>query len=88
MSGAAQAGIDKVYDPYVDQGELEIEARGIHKFDDVDEHKVRLGVGYGVTSFWFIEGYAIFEQKTGESGDLADIELENKFQLTEQGQYW
>jgi len=88
MAGAAQAGVDKVYDPYVYQGELEIEARGIHKFDDEDEHKVKLGVGYGVTSFWFIEGYAIFEQESGESGDIEALELENKFQLTEQGQYW
>lgn len=84
----ANAGVDKVYDPYVDQGELEIESRAVHKFDDVDEHKIRLGVGYGINSFWFIEGYAIFEQETGDSAEFADVEIESKFQLTEQGQYW
>lgn len=82
------AGVDKVYDPYVSQGELEVEARGVHQFDDEDEHKVKLGVGYGVNSFWFVEGYAIFEQESGESADIEEVELENKFQLTEQGQYW
>jgi len=87
-SANALAGVDKVYDPYVDEGELEIEVRGVHKFDDDNEHKVKLGVGYGITSFWFMEGYAIFEQESGESGDIEEVELENKFQLTEQGQYW
>lgn len=88
VTANALAGVDKVYDPYVYQGELEIEARGVHKFDDENEHKAKLGVGYGVNSFWFVEGYAIFEQETGESADITDVELENKFQLTEQGQYW
>lgn len=88
ISPHALAGVDKVYDPYVSPGEVEVEARGVHKFDDEDEHKVKLGVGYGVTSFWFVEGYAIFEQESGENADIEDLELENKFQLTEQGQYW
>lgn len=87
-SNCAVAGVDKVYDPYVYQGELEIEARGVHMFDNDNEHKAKLGVGYGVNSFWFIEGYAIFEKESGESADMEAIELENKFQLTEQGQYW
>ena len=88
VSTSANAGVDKVYDPYVFQGEVEVEARAVHKFDDEDEHKAKLGVGYGVNSFWFVEGYAIFEQESGESADIEDVELENKFQLTEQGQYW
>ena len=84
----AYAGIDKIYDPYVHQGEVEIEARGVHKFDDENAHKVKLGVGYGVNAAWFVEGYAIVEQETGNSADIEEVELENKFQLTEQGQYW
>jgi hypothetical protein len=88
VSVNAYAGIDKVYDPYVYQGELEIEARGIHQFDDADAHKVKLGVGYGVNAAWFVEGYAIVEQETGNSAKVEAVELENKFQLTEQGQYW
>jgi len=88
ISANAVAGVDKVYYPYVHEGELEIETRAVHKFDDEDEHKVRLGVGYGVNSFWFVEGYVIGKQKTGGSFDIVDVEIENKFQLTEQGQYW
>lgn len=88
LPASAYAGIDKVYDPYVDEGEFEIEFRGVHQFDDEDEHKERLGIGYGVTSFWFIEGYAIFEQESGHRGGLEEVELENKFQLTERGEYW
>jgi len=45
ISTNAVAGVDKVYYPYVHEGELEIESRAVHKFDDEDEHKVRLGVG-------------------------------------------
>lgn len=88
ISVNASAGVDKVYDPYVHQGELEIEARGVHKFDDDNKHKIKLGVGYGINAVWFVEGYAIFEQETGNSADIVEVELENKFQLTEQGQYW
>ena len=84
----ASAGVDKIYDPYVYQGEVEVEARGVHQFDDENAHKVKLGVGYGVNAAWFIEGYAIFEQETGNSAKVEAVELENKFQLTEQGQYW
>jgi len=88
VSVNAYAGVDKVYDPYVYQGELEIEARGVHQFDDTDAHEVKLGVGYGINSVWFIEGYVIAEQATGNSAAIEEVELENKFQLTEQGQYW
>lgn len=88
ISTNAVAGVDKVYYPYVHEGELEIELRAVHKFDDEDKHKIRLGVGYGVNSFWFVEGYVIGEQETGESFDISDVEIESKFQFTEQGQYW
>ena len=87
VSADARAGVDKVYDPYVYQGEMEVEARGVHQFDDENAHKVKMGVGYGVNSAWFVEGYAIVEQETGSSSKVEAVELENKFQLTEQGQY-
>jgi hypothetical protein len=88
ISANAVAGVDKVYDPFVHEGEIEIEIRAAHNFDDSDEHKVRFGVGYGVNSVWYVEGYLIGKQETGGSFDIVDIELENKFQLTEQGEYW
>ena len=80
----AVAGVDKIYDPYVTEGEIEVESRAVHQFDDDNEHKLKLGVGYGVNSFWFVEGYVIGEKESGEGFNAADVEIENKFQLTEQ----
>ena len=88
VSANVYAGVEKIYDPYVHQGELEVEARGVHQFDDANQHEVKLAVGYGINSFWFLEGYVIAGQETGESAGIKEVELENKFQLTEQGQYW
>ena len=88
ISANVYAGVEKIYDPYVHQGELEVEARGVHQFDDANQHEVKLAVGYGINSFWFLEGYVIAGQETGESAGIKEVELENKFQLTEQGQYW
>lgn len=84
----------KVYSPYVDLGEIEFEIRSGYKVDadeevsDTEKHK--FAVGYGVTDRWFTEIYAIVE-KDGAKGseyDLSDVEWENRFQLTEQGQYF
>ncbi|WP_322522239.1 hypothetical protein SR882_05020 [Guyparkeria halophila] len=85
-SGTALAGVDKVYDPYVEQGEVELEARGVHGLDS-GEYKTKVGIGYGVTSRWFVEGYLIGEKEDGDF-EVEEGEIENKFQLAEQGQYW
>jgi high-affinity iron transporter len=84
----------KVYNPYVEKGELEIEARYGYAIDDdgdVDgEWKQKYAVGYGVTDFWFTEFYGKWEKK-GDSGadiEFTAIEWENKFQLTNPGEYW
>lgn len=88
ISVNAVAGVDKIYNPYVEEGETEIEARAVHQFDDTDQHKIRLGAGYGINSFWFVEGYVIGEKESGDAFDISDVEIESKFQLTEQGRYW
>ncbi|HER34982.1 MAG: hypothetical protein JXJ30_00585 [Halothiobacillaceae bacterium] len=85
-SGTAVAGVDKVYDPYVEKGEVELEARGVHGLDS-GEYKTKVGIGYGVTSRWFVEGYLIGEKEDGDF-EVEEAEIENKFQLSEQGQYW
>ena len=84
----ALAGVDKVYDPYVEQGETEIELRGIHQFDNADSHAVKLGIGYGVNAFWAVEGYVVADESPGRDAKIREAELENRFQLTEKGQYW
>lgn len=81
--GAWAAG--KVYSPHVEKGELEIENRGT-RTDDGD-FKMKTGVGYGVTDFWFSEVYAETSRASGDSLDLSAVEFENIFQLSPTGKY-
>lgn len=89
----AQAGF-KVYYPYVEYHELEIEYRPSVTFDGDDakdnEQKHLLGVGYGVTEWWFTELYAEWEREAGpgESTEFEAFEWENRFQVTNPGEYW
>ena len=91
---ASQAfATNKIYSPNVEGGELELEWRGGYDFDDRDAkdgaQKQKYAIGYGITDRWFTELYGVIE-KEAEQGefDFTDIEWANKFQLTEQGQYW
>ncbi|MCB1651110.1 MAG: hypothetical protein KDI46_03570 [Alphaproteobacteria bacterium] len=84
----------KVYSPYVEAGELEIEWKGGYDVDGnnaVDGGwKQKLGVGYGVNDFWFTEVEAEVEKDgtRGADTDFSALEWENKFMLTPQGQYF
>jgi hypothetical protein len=86
------AGVDKVYGPLVEQGEKEIEVRGTFVKDDDaardGKRKEKYGLGYGVLEHVFVEGYLIFEDQPSEHYKLEAYELETKFQLSEQGQYF
>ncbi len=84
----------KVYAPYVEAGELELEFRGGYDIDDDSDvdgaWKQKYAVGYGVNDFWFTEIYGEFE-KEGERGadtEFTAVEWENRFQLTQPGEYW
>lgn len=89
----AQAGF-KVYAPYVELGELEFEYRPSVTVDDNgakdNEQKHLLGVGYGFTEWWFSEIYAEWEREPGLGNETAfeAFEWENRFQLTNPGEYW
>ncbi|MFV8781140.1 hypothetical protein ACNKU7_01845 [Microbulbifer sp. SA54] len=87
FSAPSFAGIDKVYGPQVELGELELEMRGIHGLESSDAHEVKFAVGYGVTQNWFVEGYLIGEKEDGKF-EIEEVEIENKFQLSEAGEYW
>jgi FTR1 family protein len=85
-----------VYTPYVVKGELEMEARGNYAFDKRAEEdklqKQKYSVGYGVTDRWFTEIEGELEKEYNDDGedldfDTTEIAWENKFQLTEAGQY-
>jgi hypothetical protein len=86
FTGQSLAGVDKVYSPTVEVGELEFEMRGIHGLSG-DFHKVKIGMGYGVSANWFVEGYLIGEKEDGNF-EIEEAEIESKFQLSEQGEYW
>ena len=87
----------KVYSPIVEKGEVELEARGSYDIDEraskdnVQKHKYALG--YGVTDRWFTEIYGEIERTKNDDDEDLDFSFtalswENRFQLTEQGQYW
>jgi len=89
----AHAGF-KVYYPYVELGELEIEYRGSRTIDGDDskdnEQKHLIGIGYGFNEWWFSEIYAEWEREAGAGEETAfeAFEWENRFQLTNPGEYW
>lgn len=86
LPAVANAGVDKVYSPNVELGEVELELRGIHGLEG-DTSEIKFGGGYGVTDNWFIEGYLIGEKEDGDF-EVEEAEIESKFQLSEQGEYW
>lgn len=86
------SSIDKVYHPYVEQLEWELEWRMTHADEDPQTgaeaaQKHRLGLGRAVSEFVFVEGYLITEDSRGESIDLSAYEFEVLWQLSEQGEY-
>ena len=74
--------------PNVEQGEKEIDFKfGTAKPNDSKrEQAMSVGFGLGVTESWFTEIYFIREKAGSEGTSLA--EWENKFQLTEPGEYF
>ncbi len=91
-SGVAHAGGIKVYSPYVEKGEVEIEYQGYRTFDSDsrkdNEQKNKLALGYGVTDFWATEVYGILKKSLGGGTHLDATEWENRFQLTERNAYF
>ncbi|PKM10705.1 MAG: hypothetical protein CVV13_12055 [Gammaproteobacteria bacterium HGW-Gammaproteobacteria-3] len=84
--------IDKVYHPYVHTLEKELEYRAIAQNDNKnnldDEQKHRLGFRYSPSNLYYVELYALAEDKNNENFRLNAFEVESKIQLTEQGEYW
>jgi FTR1 family protein len=84
----------KVYSPYVEKGELELEWKGGYDIDDEDDvdgaWKQKVGIGYGFTDFWFseIEGEVEKDGDDDADAEFSAVEWENKFQLTQSGEYW
>lgn len=83
--------IDKVYHPYVQALERELEWRSITQDNPKGEGTQqiqRFAYGQSLNDHWFAEVYLVAEQTTGQNLELSQYELELKHQLTEQGEYW
>jgi len=92
--GAVIAGgsvIDKVYRPYVQPEEREIEFRSIIEnnsdADEGDERIYRLGYGQSFSDRWFGEVYLIGAENDDKGFRLEAYELEALWQMTEQGEF-
>lgn len=96
-SGVAGAAMDRVYQPYVEQNERELEYG--FTWRDLGSDPVllnRLGVGYAWNDKIFTELYLLtesFNESENQNGEdigkkQRGYELELKWQLTEQGEYW
>jgi len=83
--------IDKVYHPYVQPLEKEIELRALYQSDNDRQHNrahtYRLGYGQSLNDNWFAEIYLIGVKNRDDSIDTDKIELEALWQITEQGEY-
>lgn len=92
LAWADGSSIDKIYHPYVEQLEWELEWRMTHADENPQtgterEQLHRLGLGRAVSEYVFVEGYLIGEDSAGESLDLEAYELELLWQLSEQGEH-
>ena len=83
--------IDKVYDPYVNQLEKEIEYRVLYeqdnKRDRLDDNMIhKLGYGQAINDYFFAEVYAVGAGNEDDGFDASAFEVELKWQITEQGE--
>src|SRR5690606_20664984 len=83
--------IDRVYHPYVEPLETELEWRAVLT-DDPDhpedrEQLHRLAFGKTLTERLFAEAYLVGRKTDSQSLDLSGFELEAMYQLTEPGEY-
>lgn len=81
-----------VYSPRVEEGMIEMEYRGQY---DIDERasedafqKHKFAIGYGFTNWWAAELYAVVEREATGNWIYDETEWENRFQFTEQGEYF
>ncbi|MBD3634387.1 MAG: hypothetical protein HUJ23_05700 [Methylophaga sp.] len=80
---ADDLAVDKVYHPYVQPMEREVEWRMVAADGD---HLQRLGIGQSLNDRIFVEGYLLAAEE-GDTFRLEGYELETRIQLSEQGEY-
>lgn len=76
-----------VYTPRVEYGERELDIKfGSRKMSDADLAASSVGLGFGLTEYWFSEVYVKYKH-ANDTTSFDAYEWENKFQLTETGKY-
>ena len=84
--------IDKIYHPYVQPLEQELEWRTIYQDEQPlaadDIWLYQLAYGRSLNDRWFAEVYLVGEKSADQSFEIEAYELEAKWQLTEQGEFW
>ncbi|HDZ15792.1 MAG TPA: hypothetical protein ENI26_09375 [Methylophaga aminisulfidivorans] len=83
IANADGSAIDKVYHPYVEPLEQEFEWRMITADGDSLQ---KFSYGQSVSDRLYIEGYLVAADQQ-DNFHLSSVELEVKYQLTEQGEY-
>jgi len=84
--------IDKIYHPYVQPLEQELEWRTIYQDEQPSAADnlwlYQLAYGRSLNDRWFAEVYLVGEKSADQSFEIEAYELEAKWQLTEQGEFW
>ena len=84
--------IDKIYHPYVQETEQELEFRAVIQDQQPgtpdNGQLYRFAYGRSLNHRWFAEVYLTGDKSDAVGFDLNAVELELKWQLTEQGEYW
>lgn len=85
----SHAEMNRVYHPYVEQHERELEY-GFALRDAGGQNVLlnRAGMGYAWNDKLFTEVYLLNDAITHDGEEIRGYELEAKWQLTEQGEYW
>ncbi|WP_461480935.1 hypothetical protein [Porticoccus sp.] len=84
--------VDKIYHPYVYALERELEWRAVYEDEQpkqLDNRQLhRFAYGQAINDRWFGEIYLTGERTDHSGFQLEGYELEARWQLTEQGEYW
>jgi len=91
LSFADGVVVDKVYSPYVLPQETEVEWRVMSRNSEDSGNQLgqRLGYGHSLTEYITLEAYLVGERELhSDNFGLAGYELEMRWMLTDQGQYW
>ncbi|MFT6207439.1 MAG: hypothetical protein ACJA0T_001347 [Colwellia sp.] len=81
--------VDKVYHPYVLPNEKEVEWRLLsHQTEKTNDLAQRFAYGQSVLDNLMVEFYIVGERDSDGNFGLSAYEIETRWMLTEQGQYW